>query len=91
MEPIGEEVSYLRTGLKRASATELRWAWEALNAATCCRTLVVLYAGTCILHEGLGPPGCKAGKAKGGTICDTVMKEGKANYLANLILFPGAA
>lgn len=52
--------------------------------------MVVLHSGVCVMHAGLGAPGCTPGKAAAGPISKGVMKQGKANYLANLTLFPGA-
>ena len=90
MEPGGEEGLYLRDGLKRPSALELRWAWESLSASSCCRSVVVFHSGACVLHAGRRPVGSRVGKAKAGPICQDVMQQGRANYLANLKLFPGA-
>lgn len=90
VEPTGKAVKYVREGLKRRSVAELWWAWEALSSATCCRSLVVLHSDVCVLHAGLACPECRPGNAEPGKLCAEVIGRGKATYLGNLILFPGA-
>jgi Cofactor assembly of complex C subunit B, CCB2/CCB4 len=89
VEPDGVDVSYTRDGTRSSAKVEMKWAWQALSSATCCRSLVVFHSGVCVFQAGLMPNGVKPGRGRVGRICENVMKAGKANYLANLLLFPG--
>ena len=92
----GEPVLYLHPSLTPAAATELRWLWDALQAATRTASLLVLYRGQVVLQAGLAPPGgaaCRepaaAAAALDGPIVATARSSGTANYFANLALYPG--
>lgn len=86
----GAEVLYTREDLSARTSAELQWSWRALSAATCCRSVAVFHAGRCVLQAGLAPVGGARGGGKLGPLSEEVMKRGKANYLANLALYPGA-
>ncbi len=64
--------------------------WRALRFATRCRGVVAFHKGRCIMHCGMAAPGTVPGSATVGPIGAAAMKSGSGNYLANLILFPGA-
>lgn len=92
----GEPVMYLHPSLAPAAAAELRWLWEALQAATRTASLLVLYRGQVVLQAGLAPPGgaaCRepaaAAAALDGVIVAAARASGTANYFANLALYPG--
>lgn len=43
----------------------------------------------CVFQAGILPEGGKPGQSVDGAISKKVMSTGKANFLANLVLFPG--
>jgi Cofactor assembly of complex C subunit B, CCB2/CCB4 len=88
--PEGKEVSFVREGLRKRTQAELWWAWEALSSATCCCSQVVFHTGVCVLQAGVACQQCTAGCAEPGKMCEEVIERGKANYLGNLALVPGA-
>ncbi|CAI5484867.1 unnamed protein product [Closterium sp. Yama58-4] len=78
---------------------ELNWAWTTLSSNTPCRSLLLIFKGQCILQAGCmasapSMPGVTtaaivdAEKLLSGSICSTVLKSGRPNYLANIVLFP---
>lgn len=79
----------MKTGLKAACKEELLWAWDALSSCTCCKSLSVVVSGACVFQAGLLPAGGKPGKVVDGPISRRAMSTGKADFLANLSLFPG--
>jgi hypothetical protein len=79
----------MKAGLKPACQDELKWAWEALSSCTCCKSLSVMVSGACVFQAGLLPEGGKPGKVVDGAISRRVMNTGRADFLANLALFPG--
>lgn len=85
----GKDVSYAQQGLKAAVKSEAVWAWESINSSTCCQSMSIMYSGACVYQAGLIPEDSKPGRAVNGTICRGVMQSGKANFLANLVLYPG--
>lgn len=89
MPVTGKEVSYSQQGLKPVLKNEAAWAWEAISSSTCCKSMTIMYAGSCVFQAGLLPEGSKPGRAVNGSICKQVMQSGKANFLANLVLYPG--
>lgn len=46
--------------------------------------------GRNIAHFGLARPGTPPGGARAGGVASEAMRSGKGNYLANLVLYPGA-
>lgn len=52
--------------------------------------MVVFCGGKCVAFLGYAAPGQALAAAKAGPICQKAMQSGTGNYLANLILFPGA-
>ena len=91
MDMVGKESSFMKPGLKPACKEELAWAWDALSSSTCCKSLSVMVSGACVFQAGLIPEGGKPGKAVDGAISRRTMSSGKADFLANLALYPGAA
>lgn len=88
---MGKSVTFARDDLPPAARAEVLWAWHALSAATRCESVVAFWDGMCIAHHGLACDDCQpSSSSPEGPICKGVMQQGKANYLANLILFPGA-
>ncbi|KAK9116993.1 hypothetical protein Sjap_015940 [Stephania japonica] len=72
--------------------------WEFLLEATCCRSLVIIYNGACLLQIGVAAESSTdagnamvvdAAKVMNGTLYQGVKKSGAQNYLANLSLYPG--
>ncbi len=46
--------------------------------------------GRTLLHAGFVRAGGAPGNAKAGDICESVVRTQQGNYLANLVLYPGA-
>ena len=87
----GVSVAFASDAVSSAARAELQWAWSALSASTRCQSLVAFWDEACVAHYGMACDGCEPSRASlEGPICKGVMQQGKANYLANLILFPGA-
>jgi hypothetical protein len=87
---IGKSVAYVSENVSRACREELEWAWSALHKTTCCQSFVAFWKDRCIAHHGLACETCYPQQStSSGTICQSVMQEGKANYLASLVLYPG--
>ncbi|XP_021747770.1 protein COFACTOR ASSEMBLY OF COMPLEX C SUBUNIT B CCB4, chloroplastic-like isoform X2 [Chenopodium quinoa] len=71
--------------------------WQSLSAATCCRSLVVIYEESCICQIGVAAESLISGEAENvdakkliqGTLYRGIMKSGAQSYLANLSLYPG--
>ncbi|KAL8518871.1 hypothetical protein ACS0TY_010003 [Phlomoides rotata] len=98
VNPIGVECRRLYHDLPESVISELHWAWESLSNVTCCRSLVVVYDGICILQIGIAdvspssggePMVVEADKLVKGSLYNGVMKSGSQSYLANLSLYPG--
>ncbi|CAI0379560.1 unnamed protein product [Linum tenue] len=53
VNPLGVECRMISSHLPDPLIAELLWAWESLSSVTCCRCLVVVYDGTCILQIGV--------------------------------------
>lgn len=76
--------------------SELEWFWQSLSDVTCCRSLIIVYDGICILQVGVaaesssgdGAETVDATKLIQGALCEGIMKSGAQNYLANLSLYP---
>lgn len=66
-------------------------------AATCCKSLVVVYGGNCILQIGVAASSPEDGKAVNvdaqkfiqGSLYTSANESKKQSYLANLSLYPG--
>jgi hypothetical protein len=89
MDMIGKESTYMKPGLKPACKEELRWAWDAISTCTCCKSMSVMVSGACVFQAGLIPEGAKPGRVVDGAISRRVVNSGKADFLANIALFPG--
>ncbi|CAI0627614.1 unnamed protein product [Linum tenue] len=97
VNPLGVECRMISSShLPDPLIAELLWAWESLSSVTCCRCLVVVYDGTCILQIGVAaesPDGeaqaVDAARLTEGSVYQGVMKSGSQSYLANLSLYPG--
>ncbi|XP_010240534.1 protein COFACTOR ASSEMBLY OF COMPLEX C SUBUNIT B CCB4, chloroplastic isoform X2 [Brachypodium distachyon] len=83
--PQGVECKRVVPGVSSPALHELLWTWDSLTAATCCKSLVVVYGGNCILQIGVA-----AGSPED-DIAVTVdaQKFTQESYLANLALYPG--
>ncbi|KAH9709213.1 protein COFACTOR ASSEMBLY OF COMPLEX C SUBUNIT B CCB4 [Citrus sinensis] len=80
VNPKGVECQMICSYLPDSVVSELLWAWESLSAVTCCRSLVVVYDGICLLQIGMA--------AESGNSGEAVIVDAK-RYLANLLLYPG--
>lgn len=98
VDPNGVECRRIYEGLPEPVISELLWAWESLSDVTCCRSLLVVYDGICILQIGfadvLQPNGdvpmvVNADELIRGSLYKGVMRSGSQSYLANLSLYPG--
>ncbi|EFJ45988.1 hypothetical protein VOLCADRAFT_45232, partial [Volvox carteri f. nagariensis] len=87
----GTTVNYVDPGLKPnvELLREFEWARDAVFKATRCKSLVLIYKGRNLFHYGYILRGRKPGDATPGDICNQAMKDGRGNYLANLVLYPG--
>ena len=64
-------------------------AWAALLAATSSCCLALFSRGRCVAYLGYAAPGADPSTATPGPICQQAMRSRSANYLGNLLLFPG--
>ncbi|KAK1415696.1 hypothetical protein QVD17_31481 [Tagetes erecta] len=97
--PRGVECERLHSNVPDVVTSELTWAWESLSSVTCCRSLVIVYDGICVLqigyasasssNEGESPMVVDSNKLMQGSIYQGVVKSGSQSYLANLSLYPG--
>ncbi|KAI3817577.1 hypothetical protein L1987_11372 [Smallanthus sonchifolius] len=97
--PRGVECERIHSNIPDVVASELKWAWESLSTVTCCRSLVIVYDGICVLqigyasasssYEGEPPMVVDPSKLMQGLIYQGVVKSGSQSYLANLSLYPG--
>ncbi|PIN18034.1 hypothetical protein CDL12_09290 [Handroanthus impetiginosus] len=96
--PSGLECRRIFPDLPDAVISELLWAWESLSNVTCCKSLVVIYDGICILQIGFAEVAYSNGgepmvedvnKLMKGSLYNGVAKSGSQSYLANLSLYPG--
>lgn len=53
VSPIGVECQRIHSYLPDIVTSELLWAWESLSVATCCKSLVIVYDGKCIIQTGI--------------------------------------
>ncbi|CAL8994374.1 unnamed protein product [Prunus brigantina] len=98
VNPEGIECERMHSNLPNTLISELLWAWESLSDVTCCRSLVIVYDGRCILQIGFAAESSNgdgkavsvdADKLMRGSLYRGVMKSGVQSYLANLYLYPG--
>ncbi|KAJ0889769.1 putative cofactor assembly of complex C subunit B, CCB2/CCB4 [Helianthus annuus] len=97
--PRGVECERIHSDIPDVVASELTWAWESLETVTCCRSLVIVYDGVCVLqigyasvsssNDGETPTVVDSVKLMQGSIYQGVIKSGSQSYLANLSLYPG--
>ncbi|KAG8366236.1 hypothetical protein BUALT_Bualt17G0055500 [Buddleja alternifolia] len=98
VNPNGMECRRISPDLPDSVMSELLWAWESLSDATCCRSLVIVFDGICILQIGFAGVSYSNGgeativdanKLMKGSLYNGVAKSGSQSYLANLSLYPG--
>jgi len=89
----GEPVLRLHPALPAAAEAELRWLWASLSACTRTASLLVLYRGAVAFQAGLAPAGGARGAERvlGAACVLEAQASGRANYFANLALFPARA
>nr|VDD51226.1 unnamed protein product [Brassica oleracea] len=97
VEPEGVDCKVLEPNLPASILSELLWAWESIKVATCCKSLVIVYNGICLLQIGMAAKSPDANKAvlvntdklMTGSVYQGVFKSKAQSYLANLSLYPG--
>ncbi|KAG7585213.1 Cofactor assembly of complex C subunit B CCB2/CCB4 [Arabidopsis thaliana x Arabidopsis arenosa] len=97
VNPEGVECKVVESNLPASIVSELLWAWESFEVATCCKSLVIVYNGICLIQIGMvaeSPEDKKAvivntDKLMQGSVYRGVMKSKAQSYLANLSLYPG--
>ncbi|XP_060185633.1 protein COFACTOR ASSEMBLY OF COMPLEX C SUBUNIT B CCB4, chloroplastic [Lycium barbarum] len=95
VNPNGVECQRIASHLPDFVISELLWAWNSLSDVTCCRSLVIVYDGKCILQIGFAFfNGSEAvvvdtNKLIEGSLYQGVLKSASQSYLANLSLYPG--
>ncbi|KAI3997595.1 hypothetical protein MKX01_011012 [Papaver californicum] len=98
VNPQGVECQNIRSDLPTYLVSELLWLWDSLSAVTCCRSLVVVYEGSCLLQTGVAAESSfdeglavfvDAITLMEGSLYKGAMKSGTQSYLANLSLYPG--
>ncbi|KAI3855229.1 hypothetical protein MKX03_026087 [Papaver bracteatum] len=98
VNPQGVECRNIRSDLPTFLVSELLWLWDSLSAVTCCRSLVVVYEGSCLLQIGVAAESTSgeglamsvdATTLMEGSLYKGAMKSGTQSYLANLSLYPG--
>ncbi|CAH8302769.1 unnamed protein product [Eruca vesicaria subsp. sativa] len=98
VEPEGLDCNVLESHLPPSLVSELLWAWESLKAATCCKSLVIVYNGICLVQIGMAAESpedsnkaviVNTDKLMEGSVYQGVMKSKAQSYLANLSLYPG--
>ncbi|KAG2575246.1 hypothetical protein PVAP13_7KG422800 [Panicum virgatum] len=95
--PRGVECKRVGPGVSSSALQELLWTWDSLTTATCCKSLVVVYGGNCILQIGVAAGSPEDGNAVTvdtqkfiqGSLYRSAMESKKQSYLANLALYPG--
>ncbi|ANM59640.1 cofactor assembly of complex C [Arabidopsis thaliana] len=53
VNPKGVECKVVESDLPASMVSELLWAWESLKVATCCKSLVIVYNGICLIQIGM--------------------------------------
>nr|TKW07320.1 hypothetical protein SEVIR_7G297800v2 [Setaria viridis] len=61
--PRGVECKRVGPGVSSSALHELLWTWDSLTTATCCKSLVVVYGGNCILQIGVAAGSPEDGNA----------------------------
>ncbi|CAN6990240.1 unnamed protein product [Brassica rapa subsp. trilocularis] len=97
VEPQGVDCKVLEPNLPPSILSELLWAWESLKVATCCKSLVIVYNGICLLQIGMAAKSpdvnqavlVNTAKLMTGSVYRGVFKSKAQSYLANLSLYPG--
>ncbi|CAF2075538.1 unnamed protein product [Brassica napus] len=97
VEPEGVDCKVLEPNLPASILSELLWAWESIKVATCCKSLVIVYNGICLLQIGMAAKSPDANKAvlvntdklMTGSVYQGVFNSKAQSYLANLSLYPG--
>ncbi|KAH7858593.1 hypothetical protein Vadar_025718 [Vaccinium darrowii] len=98
VSPQGVECQRLNSHLPDFVVSELMWVWESLSAATCCRSLVIVYDSKLILQTGVAASSsANDGEAvlvdasgfMRGSLYRSALNSGSQSYLANLSLYPG--
>lgn len=98
VNPQGLECRRINSQVPDPVVSELLWVWESLSAATCCRSLVIVYGSSCILQIGIAAESSTedgeavdvdVNKLMQGSLYQGVKKSGAQSYLANLSLYPG--
>uniref|UniRef100_A0A8R7PKY0 Protein COFACTOR ASSEMBLY OF COMPLEX C SUBUNIT B CCB4, chloroplastic n=1 Tax=Triticum urartu TaxID=4572 RepID=A0A8R7PKY0_TRIUA len=95
--PRGVDCKRVDADVSSSALHELLWTWDSLTAATCCKSLVVVYGGNCILQIGVAAASLQDGSAVTvdaqrfiqGSLYKSAMESKKQSYLANLALYPG--
>lgn len=96
--PCGVECRRMNTGIGHLAVRELQWVWDSISSSTCCRCLVVVYGGDCLLQIGAAAVSENDNTVAiavdvhdllNGSLCKNVISSGKQSYLANLSLYPG--
>ncbi|MCD9640162.1 Protein COFACTOR ASSEMBLY OF COMPLEX C SUBUNIT B ccb4, chloroplastic [Datura stramonium] len=98
VNPNGMQCQRIASHLPDFVISELLWAWNSLSDVTCCRSLVIVYDGKCILQIGFAAASLSNGsdavavdtnKLIKGSLYQGVLKSASQSYLANLSLYPG--
>ncbi|CAN4075639.1 unnamed protein product [Withania somnifera] len=98
VNPNGVECQRIASHVPDFVISELLWAWNSLSDVTCCRSLVIVYDGKCILQTGFAAASFSNGsdavavdtnKLIEGSLYQGVLKSASQSYLANLSLYPG--
>ncbi|XP_058192953.1 protein COFACTOR ASSEMBLY OF COMPLEX C SUBUNIT B CCB4, chloroplastic-like isoform X3 [Rhododendron vialii] len=98
VSPQGVECLRLNSHLPDFVISELIWIWESLSAATCCRSLAIVYDSKLILQTGVAASSSAndreavpidASTLMQGALYRSVLDSGSQSYLANLSLYPG--
>lgn len=98
VNPNGVECQRIASQLPDFVISELLWAWNSLSVVTCCRSLVIVYDGKCILQIGFVAASLSNGsdavavdinRLIEGSLYQGVLKSASQSYLANLSLYPG--
>ncbi|KAL3338413.1 hypothetical protein AABB24_027502 [Solanum stoloniferum] len=97
VNPNGVECQNIASHLPDFVISEMLWAWNSLSDVTCCRSLVIVYDGKCILQTGFAAASSNGSDAVAvdsnklieGSLYQGVLKSASQSYLANLSLYPG--